>query len=107
MLIAGDIGGTKTLLALFNAARGPREPLATAEFRSADFPDLAPMVRKFLAEREARAECACFDVAGPVVGGRARLTNLPWVLDEETLRRDLGLRRVTLLNDLTAVAVSV
>lgn len=107
MLIAGDIGGTKTLLALFAPDTGPREPLATAEFRSADFSGLAPMVREFLAQGEARAECACFDVAGPVVGGRARLTNLPWVLDEETLRRDLGLRRVTLLNDLTAVAVSV
>jgi glucokinase len=107
VLIAGDIGGTKTLLALFEQASGPREPAATAEFRSADYPGLAPMVRQFLAEAEARAECACFDVAGPVVGGRAQLTNLPWALDEEILRRDLGLRRVTLLNDLTAVAVSV
>src|SRR5665647_3812642 len=107
VLIAGDIGGTKTLLALFDAQGGPREPLATAEFRSADYPGLAPMVREFLADVGGRAACACFDVAGPVVGGRAQLTNLPWALDEETLRRDLGLRRVTLLNDLTAVAVSV
>jgi glucokinase len=107
MLIAGDIGGTKTLLALFDHASGPRKPLATSELRSADYSGLAPMVGEFLAQRDAHADCACFDVAGPVVGGRARLTNLPWVLDEEGLRRDLGLRRVTLLNDLTAVAVSV
>jgi glucokinase len=107
MLIAGDIGGTKTLLALFDQASGPREPLTIAKFRSADYADLAAMVRQFLAEAEARAEYACFDVAGPVVGGRAQLTNLPWALDEETLRRDLGLRRVTLVNDLNAVAVSV
>ena len=107
VLIAGDIGGTKTLLALFDQAGGPREPLTTAEFRSADYAGLAPMVRQFLAEAETRADCASFDVAGPVAGGRAQLTNLPWTLDEETLRRDLGLTRVTLLNDLTAVAVSI
>jgi glucokinase len=107
VLIAGDIGGTKTLLALFDAASGPRKPVMTAEFRSADYTGLAPMVRAFLAEAEACAECACFDVAGPVDDGRTQLTNLPWTLDEETLRLDLSLDRVTLLNDLAAVAVSV
>lgn len=107
MLIAGDIGGTKTLLALFAPDTGSRDPVSKAEFRSADYPGLAPMVREFLAQVGRTADCGCFDVAGPVVDGQARLTNLPWTLDEKTLRRDLGLRSVTLLNDLAAVAVSI
>lgn len=107
MLIAGDVGGTKTLLALFTQEMGPRKPLAKAEFRSTDYPSLAPMVRDFLGPVDDATTCACFDVAGPVVDGQARLTNLPWVLDEEALRRDLGLTDVILLNDLAAVAVAI
>jgi glucokinase len=64
-------------------------------------------VRAFLAETGRSTEVACFDVAGPVTSGRARLTNLPWVLDEEGLRRELGLKRVILLNDLKAIAYAV
>jgi len=107
MMIAGDIGGTKTLLALYDPEAGPREPVARAEYRSADFAGLTPMVRQFLAGGDFTAASACFDVAGPVVGGRARLTNLPWVLEEATLREELGMERVSLINDLTAVAVSI
>jgi glucokinase len=107
MLIAGDIGGTKTLLALYTPEAGARAPLVEREYQSAAFADLRDMVRAFLAETGRTAEVACFDVAGPVLAGRARLTNLPWVLDEEGLRRDLGLRRVMLLNDLKAIAYAV
>jgi glucokinase len=107
MLIAGDIGGTKTLLALFTPDAGARAPVAEKEYRSASYAHLRDMVRDFLAETGRGAEVACFDVAGPVVSGRARLTNLPWVLDEEGLRGDLGLRRVMLLNDLKAIAYAV
>ena len=107
MLIAGDIGGTKTLLALYTPEAGARAPLVEQEYQSAAFAHLRDMVRAFLAETGRTAEVACFDVAGPVLAGRARLTNLPWVLDEEGLRRDLGLRRVMLLNDLKAIAYAV
>lgn len=107
MLIAGDIGGTKTLLALYTPETGARAPVVEKEYRSAAYADLRDMVREFLAETGRSAEIACFDVAGPVVAGRARLTNLPWVLDEEGLRSDLGLRRVMLLNDLKAIAYAV
>ncbi len=107
MLIAGDIGGTKTLLALYTPDAGARAPLVEREYHSAAYPDLQEMVRAFLAETGRTAEVACFDVAGPVTSGRARLTNLPWVLDEEGLRRDLGLKRVILLNDLKAIAYAV
>ena len=107
MLIAGDIGGTKTLLALYSIERGPRRAVAEAEYRSAEYAGLEPMVEEFLARNDARATVACFDVAGPVIGGRARLTNLPWVLEEEALRSRLGLRSAALLNDLQAIAQAV
>jgi glucokinase len=107
MLIAGDIGGTKTLLALYTPDAGARTPFVEKEYPSGAYADLRDMVRAFLAETGQRAEVACFDVAGPVVAGHARLTNLPWVLDEEGLRRDLNLKRVILLNDLKAIAYAV
>ncbi len=107
MLIAGDIGGTKTLLALYTPDAGARAPVAEREYHSAAYADLRDMVRAFHDETGRTAEMACFDVAGPVVAGHARLTNLPWILDEEGLRRDLGFRRVMLLNDLKAIAYAV
>jgi glucokinase len=106
-LLAGDIGGTKTLLALFEKNGDPRHPVAEAEFHSADFATLDLMVRKFLDQQGRSADHACFDVAGPVFGGHAHLTNLPWELDEGALRQSLGMRRVMLLNDLQAIAHAV
>jgi glucokinase len=107
MLIAGDIGGTKTLLALYAPEQGPRKPLKERLFHSADFASLDDVVRAFLVESGAKATAACFDVAGPVVQGRARLTNLPWVMEEGAMQLALGLGRVSLLNDLKAVAYAV
>jgi glucokinase len=104
MLIAGDIGGTTTRLALISPDAGPREFVAEQEFHSADFKGLQPIVEAFLASTGGHATAACFDVAGPVIGGRAHLTNLPWDLEEAALCRDLGLQRVSLLNDLRAIA---
>nr|WP_294511003.1 glucokinase [uncultured Rhodopila sp.] len=107
MLIVGDIGGTKTRLALVSAQQGPRAFLAEQEYHSADFPGLQPIVEKFQAETGGKATAACFDVAGPVLDGRAHLTNLPWQLDEAALAGGLNLKRVNLLNDLRAVAHAV
>jgi len=107
MLVVGDIGGTKTLLALYAPGSDARTPVVEREYHSASYPGLADIVRGFLAETGQKAEFGCFDVAGPVVEGRARITNLPWVMDEQGLARDIGLRRVTLLNDLTAVANAI
>lgn len=107
-LLIGDVGGTKTDLALFPRASGSSVPLVRGQFRSADYPGLVGMVHAFLAQTPGlRPEAACFDVAGPVVGGRAHLTNLPWSIDEETLRRDLGLSSVWVVNDLVAIAHAV
>jgi glucokinase len=107
MLIAGDVGGTKTRLALISADKGPREFLAEEEYPSQDFPGLQPIIEAFLATHRAEVTSACFDVAGPVIDGHAHLTNLPWNLDEKILARDLKLERVSLLNDLKAIAHAV
>jgi len=107
MLIAGDIGGTKTLLALYDAERGPRRPVAEAEFASVRYQGLESMIDEFLGRHRAKARAACFDVAGPVIDGRAQLTNLPWMLEEKALCSKLGLERATLLNDLQAIAHAV
>ncbi|MEO6946088.1 MAG: transaldolase [Nitrobacter sp.] len=104
MLLAGDIGGTTTRLALFSTDSGPRKVLAEQEFKSSDFAGLTPIVSAFLAKTGGRPTFACFDVAGPVSGGRAHLTNLPWDLDEVALASELDLSQVTLLNDLQAIA---
>jgi glucokinase len=107
MLLAGDIGGTKTLLALYEPASGVRQPVVEAEFHSGSYPGLDTIAREFLTRQNQTAEYACFDVAGPVIGGRAHLTNLPWDMDEAALCQSLGLRRVMLLNDLKAIAYAV
>lgn len=107
MLLVGDIGGTKTDLAVFPPDAGPREPAARAEFQSANYPNLETMVRHFLAQVALPVDFACFDVAGPVIEGRARVTNLPWTLDEQLLARELRLKSVRLLNDLEAMARAV
>ena len=107
MLLAGDIGGTKTHLALFSLAAGPRRPVAEAVFSSTAYPDLASMVRAFSAQTQLPIEHACFDVAGPVMANRAQLTNLGWEVDAAALADELRLRRVWLLNDLQATAYAV
>ena len=107
MLVAGDIGGTKTDLAVFSPERGPRAPLTQERFASADYPSLDVMVREFLNRTQLPVRWACFDVAGPVVGERAELTNLPWLVDAQQLREELTLERVHVLNDLEAIATAV
>lgn len=104
LLLAGDIGGTKTLLAVFEDGGDVREPVAQAEFASAEYSSLASMVQAFLAGRDLGVESACFAIAGPVINGAARLTNLPWAIDRAELCRDLGLERANLLNDVEAIA---
>ena len=107
MLLAGDVGGTKVDLGIFTTDRGPRSPLARAQFASADHPDLLSIVRHFLDEASVPVDAACFAVAGPVLAGHAKITNLPWSFDEVGLARDLGVGVVHLLNDLEAITTGV
>ena len=102
LLLAGDIGGTKTLLSLWRSGADQLELLLEERFVSAAWDDLTPIVRHFLAGAATVAEsppaAACFAVAGPVQGGQAQLTNLPWRLDAEGLARRCGLPAVELVN---------
>ena len=107
MLLAGDIGGTKTDLAIFSVEGGPHAPLNQTQVHSADYPSLQALVTEFLKDAKTSVERACFDVAGPVINGRVKITNLPWVMDEASLAKDLNLKSVHLMNDLEAVARAV
>ncbi|MEJ5359931.1 MAG: glucokinase [Desulfobacterales bacterium] len=106
-LLAGDIGGTRTRLAVFAREGGLREPVARAEFASAEYPELESIVEAFLERVKLPIGLACFGVAGPVRGGRAALTNLPWVVDEERLRARFNFERVRVMNDVQALAAGV
>jgi glucokinase len=106
MLLAGDIGGTKTLLGLFDALPVRPRPLATQSFPTLDYDDLGAMLLEFLAAEHVGADAidaACFGVAGPVLDDTAELTNVPWKVDAHRVANALGIRRLRLLNDLQAM----
>lgn len=107
MLLAGDIGGTKTHLALYSADQGPRNALADATFPSKDFSNLETIIQQFLQGHDVRITRATFGVAGPVEGEDATVTNLPWIIRAKRLRELLGVDQVDLLNDLEAAAHAV
>lgn len=107
MLLAGDIGGTKTILALFAPDSGPRRPQARRSFASAKYPTLSAIVGEFMADHEATLTAASFGVAGPISYGRAQVTNLPWTIDAAELAAELDIAGVYLLNDLEAVATAI
>ena len=110
MLLAGDIGGTKTLLGLFAPAPERPKPIEVGEFVTLEYDGLEPMIREFLgaqAVEPRRVEAACFGVAGAVTQAVARLTNVPWVVDASRIGEELALRRVRVINDLEALAYGV
>ncbi|MBI3448983.1 MAG: glucokinase [Acidobacteria bacterium] len=104
MILAGDIGGTKTSLALFAVESGRLLRSASTTVASADYPGLAEAVGAFLMSPRPPIEAAAFGVAGPVVNGRVKTTNLPWIVDQQEMTKYLGARVVRLLNDLEAMA---
>ena len=110
MLLAGDVGGTKIFLGLF-ARNGARpKAIEIRSYRTLDFPDLGAVSLHFLRETSTAPhdiEAAVFGVAGPITGARAHLTNVPWIVDLDALRRDVAIPRAHLLNDLEALAWSV
>jgi len=107
MLLAGDIGGTKTNLGIYSTEKGPREPILEATFSSWQYRSLETLLTEFLEQVTIKVDRASFGVAGPVVGGQAKITNLPWVIKETQLRARLNLDSVSLINDLEAIACGV
>lgn len=108
VVLAGDVGGTKTAVALFEDAASGLRVLREATFPSTEFKSLEAVVCRFLeGTSSAGIAAACFGVAGPVVDGRCVTTNLPWELDEQHLALAIGAPRVRLLNDLEATGYGV
>jgi glucokinase len=107
LILAGDIGGTKTALALISRETGPRAPLATAVYPSGEYTSLGAILSTFLDGVDAKIEQGSFGVAGPVEEGRATITNLAWEVDVEQLSEVLGGASICLLNDLEAMASAI
>ena len=110
MLLAGDIGGTKTLLGIFSSRETRPLAVRVETFATSEFDGLGSMIAEFLArpglDRDT-LEAACFGVAGPVINQVARLTNVPWAVDAAEIGQRFSIARVRLLNDLEAMAHSV
>lgn len=104
MILAGDIGGTNTRLAVFALEGGALKPVVEASFPSHEHDSLEAVATRFLASHRLPVEHACFGVAGPVIDGRCETTNLPWVVDARRVADHLGLGSVWLINDLEANA---
>jgi glucokinase len=100
MILAGDVGGTKVDLGLYDFTSGKLTPKRDKVFKAKDYPGLEVIVKEFLGGDKVTA--ACFGVPGPVRDGRLRLTNLPWTLDSRELSAALSIDHVFLINDLEA-----
>jgi glucokinase len=100
MILAGDVGGTKVHLALYDFIDGKLEYTRDKQYPAKQYSGLEEIVKEFLGAEKATA--ACFGVPGPVRDGRLRLTNLPWTLDSRELAASLAIDHVFLINDLEA-----
>ncbi len=135
MILAGDIGGTKTNLALFDWTRERVEPTRARSFHSGDYKSLEEIIQEFLAppqpakageteeadeakpdaatsegvpsEEPLKLAAACFGVAGPVIDNQCRTTNLPWIVDGAAIAKQFDIPKVRLLNDLEATAYGI
>jgi len=106
-ILVGDIGGTKTSLAIYAPGSDVHTLLATATYPSAAYPSLEIMAHMFMRQRGLSVTSAVFGVAGPVVAGETKITQLPWQMSEAGLAASLGLRCARLLNDLEAIAHAI
>jgi glucokinase len=111
IVLAGDIGGTKTLLQLSQPVRGSFETVYEQRYASADYAEFLPLVQEFLDEAYLqsglRAENACFGIAGPCSGRTAVTTNLPWKINADELESVLGIKKVRLINDFQSVGYGI
>ena len=105
MILAGDVGGTKVHLALYNFAGGRLSAVRDYKFPAHEYDSLDAVVKAFQAQAgagEPAIFAACFGCPGPVRDGRLKLTNLPWTLDTRDLQKSLGIEHIFLINDLEA-----
>jgi glucokinase len=107
MILAGDVGGTNSRLAIFAQRGGRLEPMVEETFASHEHADLETILKKFMASHEVSIDVACFGIAGPMKDGRTQAVNLPWGVDARQLTRALNIDTVMLLNDLEAYAYGI
>lgn len=107
MLIAGDIGGTKTNIALYSGDSNPYEPIVEATFASKQYASLEEIVSEFLTQTGAEVTVGTFGVAGPVIQGSSAVTNLGWTVSETSLQDAFHLDSVRVVNDLVATASAI
>jgi glucokinase len=107
MILAADIGGTKVNLALFRQKSDHLELVDSARFDSRKYSGLEEILDEFCQTKHPELERAGFGIAGPVKDGKCDVTNLPWVVDVENIKKRLGLESVWLINDLAAMACAV
>lgn len=106
MVLAGDIGGTKTRLTVFCLEQQQCRLTVEKTFHSKDYPSLEVILREFLRGQEKIAS-ACFGIAGPVTSGIVKTTNLPWVIDIQSIQKELSVKKVEIINDLVANAYGI
>jgi glucokinase len=104
MILAGDIGGTNARLAYFQSQNGHLRLVSERVFPSRAHSELGEIVNQFLDESITRPEVACFGIAGPVRDGRVETSNLPWVIEQSRLAKQIRLPATLLINDLEAIA---
>jgi glucokinase len=104
-ILAGDVGGTKINMALYNATQNNVELIKEAKYQSADHRSFTEVIQKFLSENKLEIpERICAGVAGPVFHGKVKITNLPEELDADEIKKTIGAKEVSLLNDLEVTA---
>lgn len=104
-VLAGDVGGTKTNLAVFKASTDHVDLVHEASYHSSNYPSCIDIITQFLSENPAlKPDRICLGVAGPVLQGKVEITNLSWFLDSEDIRKATGIKDVSLINDLEATA---
>ena len=104
MILAGDIGGTNARLAYFQPQNGHLQLISERVFPSGEYNELGEIVSKFLESSATRPEVACFGIAGPVHNGRVETSNLPWIIEQSRLAKQIRLPATLLINDLEASA---
>lgn len=106
-VLAGDIGGTKTNLGLFLKGKERPVPKVIETFSSQNAPDLEHIIRQFLEIHPLPVTHGCFGIAGPVVNGKSKTTNLPWHISEDRIKKQFNFHHVKLVNDLIATAMAI
>lgn len=107
IVLAGDVGGTKTLLALYEFRAGHLHQISSHRFNSKNYEEFGDLVNDYLSEVQMIPEMAVFGIPGPVRDGVVKSTNLPWLISESTLSQQTNVPKVVLLNDLESAAHAI